>query len=64
MFSNINIRDINYTSCIETIKNYFSKYNLHIDITSLTVKDRIIEINTKLSLSDPNENEKKIYFSI
>ena len=62
------IKDISAeTPDLETyifVKNYIAKYNLHIDITSLAVKDRVIEINTKLSLSDPNENEKKIYFEI
>ena len=62
------IKDISAeTPNLETyifVKNYIAKYNLHIDITSLAIKDRIIEINTKLSLSDPNENEKKIYFEI
>jgi len=62
------IKDISAeTPDIETyifVKNYIAKYNLHIDITSLAVKDRVIEINTKLSLSDPNENKKKIYFEI
>ena len=62
------IKDISAeTPDIETyifVKNYIAKYNLHIDITSLAVKDRVIEINTKLSLSDPNEGQKKIYFEI
>ena len=62
------IKDISAeTPDLETyifVKNYISKYNLHIDITSLAVKDRVIEINTKLSLSDPNEGQKKIYFEI
>jgi preprotein translocase subunit SecB len=62
------IKDVSAeTPDIETyifVKNYIAKYNLHIDITSLAVKDRVIEINTKLSLSDPNESEKKIYFEI
>jgi preprotein translocase subunit SecB len=62
------IKDISAeTSNFETymfVKNRISKYNLHIDITSLAVKDRIIEINTKLSLVDPNESEKKTYFEI
>ena len=62
------IKDISAeTPNLETyifVKNYIAKYNLHIDITSLAIKDRIIEINTKLSLSDPNESEKKIYFEI
>ncbi len=62
------IKDISAeTPDLETyifVKNYIAKYNLHIDVTSLAVKDRVIEINTKLSLSDPNENQKKIYFEI
>ena len=62
------IKDISVeTPDLETyifVKNYIAKYNLHIDITSLAVKDRVIEINTKLSLSDPNEGQKKIYFEI
>jgi len=62
------IKDISAeTPNLETyifVKNYIEKYNLHIDITSLAIKNRIIEINTKLSLSDPNESEKKIYFEI
>jgi preprotein translocase subunit SecB len=62
------IKDISAeTPNLETyifVKNYIAKYNLHIDITSLAIKNRIIEINTKLSLSDPNESEKKIYFEI
>ena len=62
------IKDVSAeTPNIETyvfVKNYIAKYNLHIDITSLAIKDRVIEINTKLSLSDPNESEKKIYFEI
>ena len=62
------IKDISAeTPYLETyifVKNYIAKYNLHIDITSLAIKDRVIEINTKLSLSDPNESEKKIYFEV
>lgn len=62
------IKDISAeTPNLETyifVKDYIAKYNLHIDITSQAVKDRVIEINTKLSLSDPKENEKKIYFEI
>jgi len=62
------IKDISAeTPDLETyifVKNYIAKYNLHIDITSLAIKDRVIEINTKLSLSDPNESQKRIYFEI
>ena len=46
------------------VKEYLKNYNLNIDITSLPLKDRVIEINTKLSLSDPNNNQKKSYFEI
>ena len=62
------IKDISAeTPDIETfmfVKDYISKYNLSIDITSLPLKDRIIEISTKLSLSDPNNNKKKSYFEL
>ena len=60
------IKDISAeTPNLETyifVKDYIAKYNLHIDITSQALKDRIIEINTKLSLSDPNESKKKNLF--
>ncbi len=62
------IKDVSVeTPNIETfifVKDYISKYNFNIDINSKAVKDRVIEINTKLSLSDPNKNEKKSYFEI
>ena len=38
--------------------------NFNININSIAVKDKVIEVNTKLSLSDPNKNEKKSYFEI
>ena len=60
------IKDISAeTPNIETfifVKDYISKYNFNIDINSIPVKDKVIEVNTKLSLSDPNKNEKKYYF--
>ena len=62
------IKDISAeTPNIETfifVKDYISKYNFNIDINSIPVKDKVIEVNTKLSLSDPNKNEKKSYFEI
>ena len=62
------IKDISAeTPDVETfmfVKNYISKYNMNIDISSIPLKDRVIEINTKLSLSDPNNNQKKSYFEI
>ena len=62
------IKDVSAeTPNIETfvfVKDYISKYNFNIDINSIPVKDKVIEVNTKLSLSDPNKNEKKSYFEI
>ena len=62
------IKDVSAeTPNIETfifVKDYISKYNLNIDINSKALRDRVIEVNTKLSLSDPNKNEKKLYFEI
>tara|TARA_Y100000590_G_scaffold456345_1_gene606743 strand:+ start:317 stop:739 length:423 start_codon:yes stop_codon:yes gene_type:complete len=62
------IKDISAeTPNIETfifVKDYISKYNFNIDINSIPVKDKVIEVNTKLSLFDPNKNEKKSYFEI
>ena len=62
------IKDISAeTPNIETfifVKDYISKYNFNIDINSIPVKDKVIEVNTKLSLSDPNKNEKRSYFEI
>ena len=62
------IKDVSVeTPNIETyifVKDYISKYNFNIDINSIAVKDKVIEVNTKLSLSDPNKNQKKSYFEI
>ena len=62
------IKDVSAeTPNIETyifVKDYISKYNFNIDINSIAVKNKVIEVNTKLSLSDPNKNEKKSYFEI
>jgi hypothetical protein len=46
------------------VNDYISKYNFNLDIYSIAVKDKVIEVNTKLSLSDPNIIEKKSYFDI
>lgn len=62
------IKDVSAeTPNIETfifVKDYISKYNFNIDINSIAIKDKVIEVNTRLSLSDPNKNEKKSYFEI
>tara|TARA_S200000501_G_scaffold376305_1_gene430843 strand:+ start:1341 stop:1763 length:423 start_codon:yes stop_codon:yes gene_type:complete len=55
------------TPNIETylfVKDYISKYQLNIDITSKAIKNKLIEINTTLKFEDKGENEKKSYFEI
>ena len=55
------------TSDIETflfVKDYISKYQLNIDITSKALKNKMVEINTTLKFEDKNENSKKSHFEI
>ena len=55
------------TADIETyifVKDYISKYQLNIDITSRALKDKIIEVNTTLKFEDKNNNKRKSYFEI
>ena len=46
------------------VKDYISKYQLNIEITSKATKNKLIEVNTTLKFEDKNENEKKSYFEI
>jgi len=46
------------------VKDNIKNYNLTIDINSLALKNKLIEISTKLIFEDKNENEKKSYFNI
>ena len=55
------------TPDIETflfVKDYISKYQLNIDITSKALKNKLIEINTTLKFEDKEENSKKSYFEM
>ena len=55
------------TADIETflfVKDYISKYQLNIDITSKALKNKLIEINTTLKFEDKDENSKKSHFEI
>ena len=55
------------TPDIETyifVKDYISKYQLNIDITSNAVKNKMIEVNTILKFEDKQENKKKSFFEI
>ena len=46
------------------VKEYISKYQLTIDITSKPTKNRLIEVNTILKFKDNKNNEKKSYFEM
>jgi len=62
------IRDLtSETPDIETylfVKDYISKYQLNIDITSKALKNKMIEVSTTLKFDDNTENKKKSYFEI
>ena len=46
------------------VKEYLKNYNLDIDITTKPLKNRMIEVNTKLSYSDKGNTKNKSYFEI
>ena len=46
------------------VKENISKYQLNIDITSRALKNKLIEVNTKLRFEDKEQNEKKSHFEI
>ncbi len=46
------------------VKDYLKNYNLNIDITTLPIKNRLIEVNTKLSFTDKGKSKKKSIFEI
>ena len=46
------------------VKNYISKYQLGIDITSTPLKNQHIEVNTVLKFEDKAGNKKKSHFEI
>ena len=55
------------TADIETylfVKDYISKYQLNIDITSKAIKNKLVEISTTFKFEDKNQNNKKAYFEI
>ena len=62
------IKDISVeTPNLETyifVKDRISKYQLHIDITSKPLKNKMIEIETHLKFADKEESKKKSYFEI
>ena len=55
------------TKDVETylfVKDNISKYQLDIDITSKPLKNKMIEVNTKLKFEDKKENKKRAHFEI
>jgi preprotein translocase subunit SecB len=46
------------------VKDYISKYQLTIDITSLPSKNKMVEVNTALKFEDKKNNPKKSYFEL
>ena len=55
------------TPNIETyifVRDYISKYQLGIDISSKALKDKMIEINTLMRFEDKEKNTKKSCFEI
>ena len=46
------------------VRDHISKYQLDIDITSKALKNKMIEINTRLKFEDKEENQKKAHFEI
>ena len=55
------------TPDIETflyVKEFISKYKLGIDITTKALKNKMIEVNTKIKFEDQEKSKKKSYFEI
>ena len=46
------------------VKEYLKNYNLDIDIKTKPIKNRMIEIDTKLSYTDKGKTKNKSYFEI
>jgi len=62
------IKDISgETPDVETylyVKDYISKYQMNIEISSKALKNQIIEINTILKFHDNSESKKKSHFEL
>ena len=55
------------TADVETylfVKDNIAKYQLHIDINSKIIKNKLIAVDTTLKFEDKEPNEKKSYFEI
>ena len=45
-------------------REHITKYVLSININTKTLKNKMLEVLTKLTFKDPNENKKKCHFEI
>ncbi len=46
------------------VKDNLENYSLQIDIKSKSLKDKILQVETKLAYCDKNENKKKSFFEM
>ena len=62
------IKDLSIeTPNVETltfVRENLANYNMEIDISSLVLKNKVLEITTKLTLQDKKENKEKSFFEI
>ena len=62
------IKDLSIeTPNVETltfVRENLANYNMEIDISSLVLKNKVLEITTKLTLQDKKNNTKKAFFEI
>ena len=56
--------EIPNTDSLITARNNISKYVMKIDITTNQSRNKMIEVITKLSYSDPTNNKNKSYFEM
>ena len=62
------IKDLSIeTPNVETltfVRENLANYNMEIDISSLVLKNKVLEITTKLTLQDKKDNTEKSFFEI
>ena len=51
-------------SALTFVRENLSNYIMDIDISSLVLKNKALEVTTKLTLSDKKENDEKAFFEI
>ena len=52
------------TETLIFVKDHISSYQLNIDINSKALKNKMVEVNTKLYFRDKDKNEKKSVFEL